>query len=1423
MAVTTGTSGKDYIQGTEGDDTISGGEGDDVIFADGGADKVKGDGGNDYIVGGVGDDDLDGGDGDDEIFGLEGNDIIAGGAGIDKLHGRQGNDVISGGAGADEINGDGFVSSVDDGADQLSGGEGDDRISGHGADDTLYGDGGNDTLRGGHGSDILDGGDGDDRLSGYGEESYGVDSNIDTLSGGAGNDWLTVGYGDSADGGVGSDTIYLDLYNGSAGVSADLRQLANNGSIQIGGGTITNVELVAGISLTAFDDVIVAGPIAPGVVGISISGWGGNDHLTESAGTDTIYGGDGDDVIIGGTGYNAAVYPSTDRLMGENGNDTIYVRDDGALVSGGSGDDTVYGGAGADEISGDSGQDQLFGGGGNDGISGGDGDDRIEGGDGNDTILGGDGNDLILEGQGGNDIISGGAGNDEIWVGSSYSTPVFTVTVDGNDGNDTINVQGVNGVVRGGAGTDVIRAGFGTLSINGGDGDDQLIVAGPSWSINDGAQTLTGGAGADLFAFGPSSRNGQRDVITDFNAAEGDRISLSAGDGRTGIYWEQRDLPLFFAGTLANASLSYGQALPAIDPISATKIAQVFQIYSGGNTYLVVDANGDNVFTENDLVIELRGTINLTVASFEAGTFRSIIGTAGNDVLTGTDSSDPLYGKDHIYGLSGDDTLRGLGGFDYIVGGEGNDLIEGGAFSDTLFGGDGNDTIYAGTGGGGIGRGDVVDAGDGDDTVYLDESIWGGTPEVYAGAGNDTVSGGDFIDGWDGDDYLDGLGGLNRISGGRGNDILITRGGGESTLRGDDDDDIILAGLGNDQIDGGNGIDWLEYSLMAAGVNVTLANNAGYQPTEGAGRDSITRIENLAGTAHNDNLTGDGGDNVIIGGGGNDTIDGGAGTDTVSYRNGHLLIGAVSGITLSLAVAGAQDTGGAGIDTILNIENVEGSSHIDTLTGNASANMLFGLGGNDVLSGGGSNDFLDGGAGADIMTGGADDDIYIVDDVNDIVTENAGGGIDEVRTTLAVYALAANVERGVYIGTGTGSITANAGDNYLGGGGLNDSFNLSQGGNDTAVGGDGNDAFFFGSALTAADTVDGGAGTNDQLGLQGDYTGANALTLGANTISGIELIGLLGGAGNGYAITTVDANVATGTVLTLFGTNLAAGNAFTFDGSAETDGSFRIYGGAGTDNLTGGSQNDGFWFGPGRFNPAVDRVNGGGGTNDQLALDGNYTLTLDGVAVQGIETITLQRGPVGDYNKFNLTVTDTMIADGGRLTIWGLPVVTNVVIDATAETDGDIWVFGGQIGDSIYTGAGNDRLFGGGGGDTLYGGAGNDTYVYDAVSQSTGINCDGIQLLAGDKIDFNFTVGGIAATVVGGTLGGDFDADLTAAIGAGQLGVGEAVLFRPDAGAYAGNSFLVVDANGVAGYQAGQDYVIQLIGNPSTLPPDPFI
>lgn len=435
-----------------------------------------------------------------------------------------------------------------------------------------------------------------------------------------------------------------------------------------------------------------------------------------------------------------------------------------------------------------------------------------------------------------------------------------------------------------------------------------------------------------------------------------------------------------------------------------------------------------------------------------------------------------------------------------------------------------------------------------------------------------------------------------------------------------------------------------------------------------------------------------------------------------------------------------------------------------------------------------------------------------------------GSAIDSFSYQLAPGTSSTTVSVTVNGIDGAGSeLRGDAGNNTLTGTAASDYFNLSQGGNDSVGGGNGNDAFFFGAAFTAADSVDGGAGANDQIGLQGDYTGANALTLGASTISNVEVIAAL--PGFSYSITTVDANIPAGQNLIFYGTNLAAGNNFTVNVSAETNGTVTIYGGLGTDTFTGGAGNDGFYFGPGRFG-AGDFVNGGAGTNDQLALDGNYTITVSAAQLQNVEVLALLRGVTGDLANYNITLADDLVGAGQTFTVFGLPVETGFTLNATAETNGNITVFGGSGADTISTGAGNDRIFGGGGADVLNGGAGADTFVYDAVSQSTGAGYDRVTgFVSGtDRFDFDVAVTGVDATVGAGSLStASFDANLAAVIGAGQLAANHAVLFTADAGDLAGQTFLVVDANGVAGYQAGSDYVIQLITPPASLVTGDFV
>jgi hypothetical protein len=309
-------------------------------------------------------------------------------------------------------------------------------------------------------------------------------------------------------------------------------------------------------------------------------------------------------------------------------------------------------------------------------------------------------------------------------------------------------------------------------------------------------------------------------------------------------------------------------------------------------------------------------------------------------------------------------------------------------------------------------------------------------------------------------------------------------------------------------------------------------------------------------------------------------------------------------------------------------------------------------------------------------------------------------------------------------GPGNDDVTGNDAVNRL---------DLSRGGIDKAFGLGGNDGFVFGAAFTAEDEVEGGAGERDQVSIQGDYSAG--LTLGAKSLVNVETLLVL--PGFDYRLTTLDANVAAGLRLEIFATTLGAGDDLTFDGSAETDGHFVVYGGAGVDTVTGGSNNDGFYFGPNNFS-ATDAIHGGPGGNDQLGLDGDYAISALGGNFDGIETLILYRGPSDDLNSFNLAGVDAMVAAGQRFTVFGSTLGTDLLFDGSAETDGSFRILGGAGKDTLTGGAGDDILFGGGGGDVLAGGGGNDLFLYQDAGQSSAGASDSIAgFAAGDRIDLS--------------------------------------------------------------------------------------
>ena len=360
-------------------------------------------------------------------------------------------------------------------------------------------------------------------------------------------------------------------------------------------------------------------------------------------------------------------------------------------------------------------------------------------------------------------------------------------------------------------------------------------------------------------------------------------------------------------------------------------------------------------------------------------------GTPGNDTMNGEilvpqPSGDPVidpnYWQDELHGLGGNDTLSGLGnddwlygdaGTDSLAGGDGNDLLVGGAGADSLDGGADFDTAsYAGStaavtldlnaavaGTGGDAQGDTL--------ISVEAIIGTGFNDVLearhnkvaldGGAGNDTLAGIGMMKGGDGDDvmfdravhtdYTEVIDGVGREG--------PVGWGAVTTMDG---------GAGNDTVSFATSQDWVEVHLQ----DVQLGDPLMYFSHRTIIGQGLTSVENIIGSTFGDSLNGDAEANRLSGGAGNDqlagydgadTLDGGGGTDWVVYADGP----GTSGVVVDLSI-GQGLAGSASGDTLISIENVNGSFANDILTGSAGANALNGREGDDLLRGGGGADTL---------------------------------------------------------------------------------------------------------------------------------------------------------------------------------------------------------------------------------------------------------------------------------------------------------------------------------------------------------------------------------------------------------------------------------------------------------------------------------
>jgi len=455
---------------------------------------------------------------------------------------------------------------------------------------------------------------------------------------------------------------------------------------------------------------------------------------------------------------------------------------------------------------------------------------------------------------------------------------------------------------------------------------------------------------------------------------------------------------------------------------------------------------------------------------------------------------------------------------------------------------------------------------------------------------------------------------------------------------------------------------------------------------------------------------------------------------------------------------------------------ITGNIGNDLLQGNLGNDTLYGGDGVDTLMGGDGNDYLDGQAGADSMVGGAGNDTYVVDDVNDVVREEANGGVDSVLAYVN-YTLGDNVER-VYAKVAGLTLTGNADNNYIKG--TNDG--------DVLYGGDGNDTIYGGDHDGGGgDVIHGGTG-NDSISIGGSYgsyvygeEGNDYFDLSRGTGSSW----VYGGVGNDtYYVTNrynaIVENAGEGTdlvkstiswsltseALDPYGIPLVGGEVENLQllGTDDINGTGNelnnvitgntgkniLDGGAGNDTLNAGDGDDELIGGEGN-----DVLNGGAGADKMAGNAGNDVYTVDNVGDTVTELLDEGKDTVNSYitytlgdNVENLTMkVSGLTGTGNELnnyivgtkdgdTLYGL-AGNDTIIGGTADGGGGDYIYGGEGNDYIRVGGsygtyaygdeGNDTFDGtqGTGCSWFYGGAGNDTYIISNYNHAIVEDADG--------------------------------------------------------------------------------------------------
>ncbi len=525
---------------------------------------------------------------------------------------------------------------------------------------------------------------------------------------------------------------------------------------------------------------------------------------------------------------------------------------------------------------------------------------------------------------------------------------------------------------------------------------------------------------------------------------------------------------------------------------------------------------------------------------------QNIVGSEFDDIITGSADDniiDPYLGNDTIDGKGGTNTISYRTALAAVTidlstqtttksDGQGTDYTDhytgfvnayGSDFDDTITGTSGDNLIDPGLA---ETSGDTIIGNGGIDTIAYFSAVSGVTVDLHETHAIKYSRDGTM-------QFTDSLTGITNIIGSPYDD---------PRLRGDDANNTIFYSAGNDNIDGFNGYDTLNYKdapgpvtiNVNAGTTQKTIDNGGDPPTS-AGTDTFQNMEAYVGSAYDDTIIGgnfstqktssvtlstiaelsfDGGKghDIFVLKGSIGDVDiahdfSEVGGDTFKAAVEHIEVLKFDDFTVKLKEFDAALTNRAGKASVHGSDLAElivgHKSQADHLHGAKGNDALLGLGGRDQLQGGKGKDILLGNGGADTLQGGAGRDSL-----------KGGSGADQLRGGADRDTLAGGKGKDAeFGGAGNDIIRGGAAADSLHGGSGRD--NLDGGkGDDVLAGGKGSDTFVFSTAL----------GPNNVDTIR-DFRSGDVIALDASVFKGIGPHGMLAGAEFGTSILDFDARI----------------------------------------------------------------------------------------------------------------------------------------------------------------------------------------------------------------------------------------------------------------------------------------------------------